>query len=224
MRVVPFSGVKETHVFAPNAPLPGSSSTDSQPGTEAGLTGAAGVDFSDLYHIRPFRDADLGACRSLYREGLLGGRLAENDSGLDVDDVRSAYLLDPRNGFWVAEVTRATHRFSQWLPEGTTPGTIVGMVGVQHHEEGVGEIRRLRVHPEHRRRGLGSRLLESAIKFCRDNGSLKVQLDSYVDREEALKLFGRFGFRHSRTRSISGKDLLYFYLDLYTQDTSPEPR
>ena len=31
------------------------------------------------------------------------------------------------------------------------------MIGVQHHEEGTGEIRRLRVERNHRRRGIGSR-------------------------------------------------------------------
>ena len=38
----------------------------------------------------------------LYREGLLGGKIAENDSGLDIDDIGSAYLTPPGNCFWVA--------------------------------------------------------------------------------------------------------------------------
>ena len=40
----------------------------------------------------------------LYREGLLGGKLAENDTGLDIDDIESAYMK-PGNHFWVAETT-----------------------------------------------------------------------------------------------------------------------
>ncbi len=179
---------------------------------------AQGVDFTSLYRIRPFDDSDQPICRGLYTEGLLGGKLADNDTGLDVDDIRSAYLLDPRSGFWVAQLTEAAPQFGQWLPTGARPGDIVGMVGVQHHEEGVGEIRRLRVHPAHRRRGLGSRLLETAVRFCRDSGCLKVQLDSYVEQRSAVRLFERFHFRHGRTRSVGGKQLLYFYLDLYTQE------
>jgi ribosomal protein S18 acetylase RimI-like enzyme len=191
-------------------------------GSPNGRHAPEGPDFSQLYRIRPFDEADAPVCRGLYRDGLLGGRLAENDSALDIDDIRSAYLLDPLNGFWVAEVTKAAPRFSQWLPAGAGPGCLVGMVGVQHHEEGVGEIRRLRVHPEHRRRGLGSRLLETAIRFCRDSGCLKVQLDTFVEREAAMKLFERFHFRHGRTRKVGGKELLYFYLDLYTQERRSE--
>ena len=36
------------------------------------------------------------------------------------------------------------------------------MIGVQHHEEGSGEIRRLRVAEGFRRRGIGSALVEAA--------------------------------------------------------------
>jgi ribosomal protein S18 acetylase RimI-like enzyme len=151
-------------------------------------------------NIRSFRPSDLPACRVLYREGLLGGKLAENDTGLDIDDIESAYMK-PGNHFWVAE---------------TADAKIVGMIGVQHHDEGVGEIRRLRVLSDFRRRGIGSKLVEMAVKFCHDNNYLKITLDTFVEREAAIKLFEKFRFRHSRTRNVQGKDLMYFYLDLYT--------
>src|SRR3954469_12717488 len=89
--------------------------------------------------VRSFRQEDLPVCRQLYSEGLLGGKLAENDTGLDIDDIDSAYMRTPGNHFWVAEDEH---------------GHIVGMIGVQHHEEGTGEIRRLRVKQEVRRRGI----------------------------------------------------------------------
>ena len=155
--------------------------------------------------VRSFRPADLPACRVLYREGLLGGRLAENDTGLDIDDIESAYMK-PGNHFWVAQ---------------TKSGDVVGMIGVQHHDEGCGEIRRLRVAEDWRRRGIGTKLVEVAVKFCHDHQYLKVTLDTFVEREAAIKLFEKFRFHHSRTRSLQGKDLMYFYLDLYTGDQPP---
>jgi hypothetical protein len=36
------------------------------------------------FHIRSFRREDLPACTRLYREGLIGGRIAENDTGLGI--------------------------------------------------------------------------------------------------------------------------------------------
>ena len=154
-------------------------------------------------HVRTFKSGDLPACQKLYREGLLGGKLAENDSGLDIDDIESAYLRSDGDHFWVAEAD---------------DGEIVGMVGVQHHEQGVGEIRRLRVKHDLRRRGIGSMLMEKALKFCQDKGYLKITLDTFMEREPAIKLFEKFRFKHSRTKNLAGKELLYFYLDLYTTD------
>jgi ribosomal protein S18 acetylase RimI-like enzyme len=112
-------------------------------------------------------------------------------------------MKSPGNHFWVAE-----------LPDGQVGGTI----GVQHYEEGVGEIRRLRVRNDVRRRGIGTRLMETALKFCAEHHYLKITLDTFVDREPAIKLFKKFRFNHNRTRSVAGKDLLYFYLDIYGTD------
>src|SRR5439155_942497 len=112
-------------------------------------------------NVRSFQPADLPACRKLYVEGLLGGKLAENDTGLDIDDIDAAYMRTPGNHFWVAES----------MPAAIGPEReIVGMIGVQHHEQGVGEIRRLRVRSDVRRRGIGTKLVEIALKFCQDHG------------------------------------------------------
>src|SRR2546423_968372 len=159
--------------------------------------------------VRSFCSDDLPACKRLYVEGLLGGKLAENDSGLDIEDIESAYMKTPGNHLWVAEIVPVSDG---------KPGEIVGMIGVQHHESGVGEIRRLRVQADLRRRGIGTKLVEAALKFCHDQGYLKITLDTFIEREPAVKLFEKFRFRHSKTRVVSGKELLYFYLDLYSQD------
>lgn len=155
------------------------------------------------YVIRSFTGADQAACTKLYFEGLLGGRLAENDTASDLDDIAANYIKIPGSHFWVAH-----------LPD----GQLVGMIGVQHHENGIGEIRRLRVSTQHRRRGIGSSLMETALRFCQERNDLKVTLDTFMDREPAVRLFEKFRFRHSRTKQVDGRELLYFYLDLYMGD------
>ena len=162
------------------------------------------------YIIRSYRREDLPACTQLYVEGLLGGKIAENDTGLDIDDIDSAYMGNPGSHFWVAETTGE--------PGNGGSKQIIGMVGVQQHEDSVGEIRRLRVRNDFRRRGIGSALVETALKFCRDRGYLKIALDTFMEREPAVKLFEKFHFRHSRTRNVMGKDVMHFYLDLYQRD------
>ena len=152
------------------------------------------------FTIRSFRPEDHAACQALYREGLIGGKIAENDTGSDLDDIDRCYMKSPGNHLWIAE-----------SPE----GQIVGMIGVQHHDEGVGEIRRLRVHTDFRRRGIGTMLVEAALRFCQQSHYLKVTLDTFMEREPAIRLFEKFHFRHYRTREFGGRELVYFYLDLY---------
>jgi ribosomal protein S18 acetylase RimI-like enzyme len=153
--------------------------------------------------IRTFELRDAAACKKLYADGLLGGQIAENDTGIDIDDIASAYLSSDMNHFWVAEAADRQ---------------VVGMIGVQQHEEGVGEIRRLRVRGDVRGRGIGTQLAEAALQFCARRNLLKVTLDTFMDHGPAIKLFEKYRFRHDRTRSVSGKELLYFYLDLYGRE------
>lgn len=161
---------------------------------------------SDItWSIRSFRHTDADACKSLYHDALLGGKLAANDTGLDIDDIEGVYMEHSGNHVWVAE----------------SDGRVVGMVAVQHHDEGVGEIRRLRVAQAYRRRGIGSALLERALSFCQDNEYSKITLDTFVDREPAIRLFEKFRFHHDHTRNLGGNDLLYFYVDIYTGPARP---
>jgi ribosomal protein S18 acetylase RimI-like enzyme len=161
----------------------------------------------DVVCIRSFQSADSHACRHLYREGLLGGQLSENDTGVDIDDIEAVYMHLPGNHFWVAE---------------TPDKQVVGMIGVQHLDDGVGEIRRLRVRTDMRRRGIGSSLVETAVRFCAEQQYLKVTLDTFIQREPAVKLFEKFRFHHDHTRNVAGKDLLYFYLDIYGREPRQE--
>ena len=39
-----------------------------------------------------------------------------------------------------------------------------------------------------------------------------------MGKKPAIKLFEKFHFRHSRTRSVGDKDVMHFYLDLYQRD------
>jgi GNAT superfamily N-acetyltransferase len=180
-------------------------------GARAVLRSGAMQPASDIpVTIRGFRPADSRACQTLYLAGLIGdGKIADNDTGFDIDDIESAYMKKAGNTFLVAE---------------NQAGELVGMIGVHHHEAGTGEIRRLRVRQDSQRRGIGSKLVEAAVKFCHDNNDLKVTFDTTMDRALATRLFAKFHFRHSMSKNMHGKDLHYFYLDLYSGDAPRRQR
>jgi ribosomal protein S18 acetylase RimI-like enzyme len=147
--------------------------------------------------VRTWCPSDAATCKALYQRG----KVAENDTGGDIDDIASAYLATAGNHFWVAE---------------TIDVEVVGMIGVQQPEVGIGQIRRLRVAEAWRRRGIGSLLMETALRFCQERQYLKVKLDTFMDEEAAVRLFEKFRFLHDRTKTLGEKQLMYFYLDLYS--------
>ncbi|HEX5244536.1 MAG TPA: GNAT family N-acetyltransferase [Tepidisphaeraceae bacterium] len=158
--------------------------------------------------IRSFRPEDAAACKRLYQEGLIGGTLADNDIALDIENIQKVYMESEGCHFWVACDER---------------DSVVGMIGVQHYEPGVGEIRRLRVAKQARRRGIGSALIETALRFCAQQQYLKITLDTFVEPEPAIGLCEKFLFHHERSREIHGRRLMYFYLDLYRKAAPSEP-
>ncbi len=149
--------------------------------------------------VRTYRPADQKAVEHLYDHGLLAGQIAPNDTGADIDMIHEAYLSDPRHHFWVAELH----------------GCVVGMIAVTSDEEHTSEVRRLRVAIDHQKSDIAAILLKTAIDHCRRHEYLKVRLDTRFERSDALQLFDKVGFQHTRTRNVQGKELLEFYLDIY---------
>lgn len=149
--------------------------------------------------VRLYRPDDQGAVSRLFAEGLLAGQMDPHDTGADIENIHEAYLSHPTNRFWVADVS----------------GEVRGMIGVIREDNHVAEIRRLRVSPDWQHTDIPHRLIETALMHCRHEGFLKVVLDTRFEKTAALDVFTRLGFQHTRTKSIHGKDLLEFYLDLY---------
>jgi ribosomal protein S18 acetylase RimI-like enzyme len=158
--------------------------------------------------IRTYRVEDQPRVSQLYAKGLLVGQILPNDTGVDIDDIPQAYLADRASHFWVAEVR----------------DEVVGMIGVARDTQHTAEIRRLRVDKAWQDKPIAARLIETALKHCRQHGYLKVVLDTRFERAAAVDLFERFGFQSTapaRSGPAAGRDEpLEFYLDLYRQ---PDP-
>ena len=151
--------------------------------------------------VRSFEPRDQQEVSQLYIQGLLVGQIAPNDTGADIENIQQAYFNDESSHFWVAELD----------------GRVLGMIGVASDRNHRAEIRRLRVNTDWQHTEIAERLMETAVAHCSHHGYLKVVFDTRFDTDAAMSLFDRFAFQHTRTKSLHGKDLLEFYLDLYRQ-------
>lgn len=156
--------------------------------------------------VRDYRSDDQNAISKLYTDGILTGQIAANDTGADIDNIWAAYFDCDQHRFWVAEVDQR----------------VVGMIGVGSDDEHTAEIRRLRVEPQLQTSPIAAKLLSYAINHCKHHQFLKVRLDTRFERADAVELFDKLGFQHTRTRAVADKELLEFYLDLYRSDESKD--
>ena len=149
--------------------------------------------------IRPATPEDAEDALELFNEDM---RALTSVERLEDDDLRSlgrTYLEPADSGFWIAELD----------------GEVVGMIGVRAGNDHAAEICRLRVRLDHRRKGVGTRLLERAVGHCRERGLLKISLDVLPDRRPAIDLFAKTGFRLNREREVANRIQMDFYIDLY---------
>jgi ribosomal protein S18 acetylase RimI-like enzyme len=99
-------------------------------------------------------------------------------------------------------------------------GALAGAVTLQRIEQSKAQMSGLRVAPELRGHGIGTLLVKESLRFCGDNGFIKVLLDTLTDQTMAIQLFERVGFQLSRKKQSRGHDCLEFYLDLYRRPDS----
>lgn len=59
-------------------------------------------------------------------------------------------------------------------------------------------ILRIAVHPDHRTRGIATRLIEAAIKRFREMGLREVEIDVEIVKRGAIRLYENVGFRTVR--------------------------
>ncbi len=144
------------------------------------------------YSIRPARLSDLP-------------RLVELWKGLVTDPSASDLSIPPSEenvAAWTAFVAGIIKRDpSQVLVAVNDEGEIVGYV--LYIKKPASAIKRrfrcaviydLYVVPEHRRKGVGSALLEKALNLLEEEGAECVELSVWVGNEAARRLYEKFGF------------------------------
>lgn len=129
-------------------------------------------------------------CHKVYAEYV------RNKLQTEMRDITSSYMSRPGDCFWVAEAEEGGR------------AQILGTVAVVVREKGAerfGELSRMIISPTCRRMGLGLRLTQTVIEFCKENGFSKVVLETSSTQAAAVALYKKLGFKivlvHKQTES-----------------------
>lgn len=140
--------------------------------------------------IRPARRGDLASLtQRLGQRRFFADRLDRQDSGLGV------LLTAWHEGVVVGDVYL-------WLEPAEEPE-------IREHLPGVPLVTHLEVHPDHRRQGLGTRILGAAERLLVSRGYSEVALAVEVSNTEAAKLYTRLGYQewpHPQVKCYSPAD------------------
>ncbi|MFG0257117.1 MAG: GNAT family N-acetyltransferase [Phycisphaerales bacterium JB043] len=160
------------------------------------------------WKARRASQSDARGILALFERSIQDGMASKDDAAGDLHDVMGFY-----------ETGEGLGRF--WVVEDAEHG-IVGMIGVIPEQEHVARMRRLHVHPSMRMKGIGSCLVSQALQHCHDNGFVKIHLETDEFQKAAIALFTRFGFRHQRTKEGDNRNIMEFYIDLYSSTPDRE--
>ena len=137
--------------------------------------------------VRTFRPNDLDAVKEIELD-------FQRESGLppppgysqDLDDINVVYLSSG-GGFWVVECD----------------GRVAGYGAVLRVDDGTARLRRFRVHPQWRRRGLATLLLQTAEDFCRAHDYRRITLDTTEQQQAAQALYRKHGYVSTGERALT---------------------
>ncbi|MDO8551908.1 MAG: GNAT family N-acetyltransferase [bacterium] len=83
---------------------------------------------------------------------------------------------------------------------------IIGSLLVKKLADGIGEIKRFQNLPEYRGKGIGKKLLDSALVFMQTHGFKKAALDTTSKSTKAIELFKKAGFIETKRE----REKIYF--------------
>jgi ribosomal protein S18 acetylase RimI-like enzyme len=148
-----------------------------------------------MFEIRRYRQDDADAVWDLHNLALegTGAHLGNGPWDKDLKRIKEVYL--DRGGEFLV---------------GVLDGRIVAMGGLNRTDEERGEIKRMRVHPDHQRRGLGTAILEHLESGARSFGYKTLHLETAVVQTAAQKLYEKHGYREVGRTVVGGLDTILY--------------
>jgi len=120
----------------------------------------------------------------------LHGTLYAQEYGLD-------YTFEGYVAAGMGEFAKAYDERKDFLAVAEVDGRIIGAIAIVGLEDQTAQLRWFLLHPDARGRGLGRKLINEALKFCRDRGFRHVFLWTISELTAAAYLYKEAGFRRT---------------------------
>ena len=148
-----------------------------------------------MFEIRRYEAADHDAVFELHNVALeaVGAHVGNGPWDEDLHDVQTVYL-DAGGEFLVGELD----------------GQIVAMGALKKTGDGCAEVTRMRIDPEHQRRGFGQAILTRLERRAVELGLLHLHLHTTVQQVAAQKLYEKNGYAQTGRTRFAGFDVLIY--------------
>ncbi len=116
------------------------------------------------------------------------------------------FIWDPEDEFW--DLLSEEQAFPYRAPIGAfwvmrdESGTVVGSIAANRVDGPTVELHRLYLDARLRGKGLGRRLVETAVEWAREHGAWRIELWSDTRFEDAHRLYERLGYVKSGSRKL----------------------
>ena len=165
--------------------------------------------------VPPYRPGDEAETQAIYNRALAAREASDRWISLkDVSDpVRSAGWvvvsaspsgMDRVVGFVEVAGESAFRQMPQNMP----------LANEWRQRDDLAQLTRLSVHPAVWRSGVGTRLVETAIEWCREEGFRTVALNTTSPQKPALQLYRKLGFREVGRSFLDRYELVWLELPL----------
>ncbi len=162
--------------------------------------------FAEIQAVRGYVDRKKLKIRT-YRSGELG-YIAWRHSVIyrqeyDLGDIFEFYLIQGMYQY----LNECEGRGEVWVID--YAGKVQGSIAIVETEPGVAQLRWFLIEPEFRGFGLGKKLMETCMKYCREKNYNNVYLWTFDELDAARHLYESFGFRVTETKTSApwGRDI-----------------
>ncbi|WP_179078785.1 GNAT family N-acetyltransferase [Vibrio ostreicida] len=143
---------------------------------------------------------------------FLHGKYAAVENGYDF--TFEAYVAEPLSQF----VLNQNDREKIWLVE--CEGQVLGSIAICQNTDSIAQLRWFILAPQLRGKGIGSKLLSTAISFAKQAGYSKVQLWTESNLGLALSIYEDLGFKLTSSKVVvlwgSEREEQTYTLELHT--------